>query len=108
VLSPQRLLPSRALASGLALLGLPLCGGGGLLQLPPLALYAAWLGFTQRKHFGVCGGIAGGDGCVVRLPDDHVVEDNDRADRYLARREAGARFGERRPHEYFGVQCLAS
>jgi hypothetical protein len=44
----------------------------------------------------------------VRLPDDHVVQDNDRADRYLARREAGARFGERRPHESFGVQCRGS
>jgi hypothetical protein len=48
-LSPRRLQPSRALASGLALLALPLCGGGGLLQAPPLAVYSAWLGFRQRR-----------------------------------------------------------
>jgi hypothetical protein len=49
-LSPQRLWPSRALASGFALLALPLCGGGGLLQAPALAAYAAWLGFGNRHQ----------------------------------------------------------
>jgi multisubunit Na+/H+ antiporter MnhB subunit len=50
VLSPNRLWPSRAWPSGLALLALPLCGGGGLLQTPFLLLYSAWLGFTNRNH----------------------------------------------------------
>lgn len=50
VFSERRLWPSRALACGLALLALPLCGGGGLLQTPFLALWAGWLGWTNRRH----------------------------------------------------------
>src|SRR6185436_6808107 len=38
------------LGSGLALIALPLSGGAGLLQMPLLAAYSGWLGFTQRKH----------------------------------------------------------
>lgn len=49
-LSPRRLWPSRALPCGLALVSLPLCGGGGLLQAPALGAWMAWLGWTQRRH----------------------------------------------------------
>ena len=49
-LSERRLWPSRAFGSGLALFALPLCGGGGLLQAPFLALWSAWLGWTNRNH----------------------------------------------------------
>ena len=50
--SERRLWPSHALACGAATLALPLCGGGGLLQAPALALWLVWLGWTQRFHAG--------------------------------------------------------
>lgn len=49
-LSPQRLWPSRAVPCGLALVSLPLCGGGGLLQAPALGAWMAWVGWTNRRH----------------------------------------------------------
>ncbi len=49
-LSGRRLWPSRAIPCGLALLSLPMCGGGGLLQAPALGAWCAWLGWSNRKH----------------------------------------------------------
>ena len=65
-------------------------------------------GLAQGENFGVGGRVAEGDRRVVRLPDDHVIEDDESAHGDLARREADARLGERRAHECFGVQLLRS
>src|SRR5437870_6831272 len=63
-------------------------------------------GLAQGENLGVSGGVAEGDRRVVRLPDDHVVEDDQGAHGDLAAREADTRLGERRPHECFSVQLL--
>lgn len=47
--SPGRLHTRRALLAGLALAGLPLCGGVGMTQVPALAAWAAWSGWRSRR-----------------------------------------------------------
>jgi hypothetical protein len=47
--SPRRPRTGRALLAGLALAGLPLCGGVGITQAPALAAWSAWTGWRSRR-----------------------------------------------------------